>query len=181
MVTARCDLGAIGGYSDPSPQHMSSYLWRFYLEDDVESFRQLLANASYNAWSHTQKGNTGGTGGNAGATIGSPGAALASSPKLTSKNRKASGWNQAGPVSVGQSQKAFANLSLNRSDINSKDAQGVTVLHNAASSTSANAISFASALLGLPLLDLYIQDFESGWTALHRVSNSFSHRLDAQT
>ncbi|KAI9876005.1 MAG: hypothetical protein M1830_007568, partial [Pleopsidium flavum] len=146
---------------------MSSYLWRFYLEDDVESFRQLLANASYNAWSHTQKGNTGGAGGNAGAPIGSPGAALASSPKLTSKNRKASGWTQAGPVSGGISPKTFATLSLNRSDINSKDAHGLTILHHAASSTSANAILFALALLEVPLLDLYIQDVESGWTALY--------------
>lgn len=152
---------------------MSSYLWRFYLEDDVESFRQLLANASSNLVSHTQKGNTGGAGGNAGATLGSPGSALASSPKWTPKSRKTSGYAHGGPTSGGKGQKPFANLSLSRADVNSKDVHGLTILHHSASSTSANAISFALALLEVPSLDLYVQDIESGWTALHRVGQSF--------
>ena len=149
---------------------MSSLLWRFYLEDDVESFRQLLANASHSNRPHASRGNTGATGGNVGVPIGSPGAALASSPRLTAKQRKVSGWTQAGPGSGGKGQKAFANISLGRSDINSTDAQGMTILHHAASSTSANASIFALALLEVPSLDLYVQDAESGWTALHRVS-----------
>lgn len=151
---------------------MSSLLWRFYLEDDVENFRQLLANASHSTRPHAQKGNTGGTGVNAGIPVGSPGATLASSPKLTAKHRKVSGWNLAGQGSGGKSQKAFANVTLTRSDINSTDAQGMTVLHHAASSTSPNASVFALALLGVPSLDLYVQDAESGWTALHRVSGA---------
>ena len=149
---------------------MSSHLWRFYLEDDVESFRQLLANASHSARSYAQKGNIGGTGGNAGIPIGSPVTALASSPKLTPKHRKVSGWTLAGQGSGSKSQKAFANISLSRSDINSTDAQGMTILHHAASSTSPSASLFAFALLEVLLLDLYVQDAESGWTALHRVS-----------
>ena len=150
---------------------MSSLLWRFYLEDDVESFRQVLANASHSARSYAQKGNTGGLGGNAGISIDSPGAAPASSPKLTAKHRKVSGWTQAGQGSGGKSQKAFANITLTRPDVNSTDVQGMTILHHAASSTSSNASLFALALLDVPLLDLYVQDAESGWTALHRVSD----------
>ena len=41
-------------------------------------------------------------------------------------------------------------------------------MHMAASSTAGGADSYASALLQNPLLDLYVQDHESGWTALHR-------------
>lgn len=149
---------------------MSSLLWRFYLEDDVESFQQLLANATHSVRSYPQKGNTGGTGGNVGIPIGSPGATFASSPNLASKQRKVSGWSQAGQGSGGRGQKAFANINLSRSDINSTDAQGMTILHHAASSTSPIASAFAFALLEAPSLDLYIQDVESGWTALHRVS-----------
>ncbi len=148
---------------------MSSLLWRFYLEDDVESFRQLLANAGHNASSYSQKGNIGGTGESVGTPIGSPGAASASSPKLSTKHRKTSGSYHAGQGSGGKYQKAHANLSLGRSEINSTDACGLTILHHAASSTSPNASAFASALLKVPSLDLYIQDLESGWTALHRV------------
>ncbi|KKY21060.1 putative btb domain and ankyrin repeat protein [Diplodia seriata] len=65
---------------------------------------------------------------------------------------------------------AFRHLleGLTRADVNSKDANGLTLLHHAASSTSANALGFATALLEHPLTDLYAQDLENGWTALHR-------------
>jgi alpha-tubulin suppressor-like RCC1 family protein len=53
-------------------------------------------------------------------------------------------------------------------DINSRDGTGLTLLHHAASSSSENALGFAQALLEHPLTDLYIQDAENGWTALHR-------------
>ena len=45
---------------------------------------------------------------------------------------------------------------------------GQTLLHHIASSTSEQAIEFASALIEHPLIDLYLQDYENGWTALHR-------------
>ena len=44
----------------------------------------------------------------------------------------------------------------------------MTLLHHISSSPIENAWKFAFALLQLPTLDLYIQDDESGWTALHR-------------
>ncbi|KAL8872008.1 MAG: hypothetical protein Q9174_002286 [Haloplaca sp. 1 TL-2023] len=57
---------------------------------------------------------------------------------------------------------------LTRTELNLKDSSGCTLLHHIASSTNENAYGFAAALLDLPLLDLYIQDAENGWTALHR-------------
>ena len=57
---------------------------------------------------------------------------------------------------------------LSRADINWKDAQGLTLLHHVTSTQKSSAEDFAEALLQLPLLDLYIQDEENGWTALHR-------------
>jgi hypothetical protein len=63
----------------------------------------------------------------------------------------------------------MANIaSLSRADINSRDPAGLTLLHHAASSTTENAVDFAQALLEHSWTDLYIQDAENGWTALHR-------------
>lgn len=144
---------------------MSTYLWKYYFENDVENFRQLLANASYNAPAVTHRGGASGTGGNTG-TLSSPGTSLATSPILTSKGRKSSGWNL--PSSTTKGSKSSANVNLTRADINSKDFNGVTLLHHIASSCNEHASHFATALLPIPMLDLYIQDLESGWTALHR-------------
>jgi ankyrin repeat protein len=41
-------------------------------------------------------------------------------------------------------------------------------LLRAASSTTENAIAFVEALLEHPAIDIYVQDPESGWNALHR-------------
>lgn len=57
---------------------------------------------------------------------------------------------------------------LSRHEINSRDHAGLTVLLRAASSTHPNARDFVQALLDHPSLDLYAQDSESGWNALHR-------------
>ncbi|SLM33799.1 Regulator of chromosome condensation, RCC1 [Lasallia pustulata] len=143
---------------------MSTYLWKYYLEHDLESFQQLLAGASYIQSAGPQRG----AGANVGATIGSPGAILATSPKIPNKHRKASAPNLATPSSGGKGHRASTHVNLTRADINSKDAHGVTLLHHIASSTDKDATQYASALLEIPLLDLYLQDVESGWTALHR-------------
>lgn len=131
---------------------MSGYLWKYFLEDDVDNFRQVVENVGHNTRLGTQKGFVGWQGGSLGAGLSSPGS-FGTSPTLTSKGRKSMG---------------FSNVSLTRSDINSRDATGLTILHHAASSTSHNAIGFAQALLEHPLTDLYIPDLENGWTALHR-------------
>ncbi|KAF4535226.1 BTB/POZ domain containing protein [Lasiodiplodia theobromae] len=136
---------------------MSGYLWKYYLEDDVEAFRHLLEGAAFPMRPSGPRANTGAQPGQAhpAAFIGSPGS-LGTSPTLTTRARRDFGGT---PRSA---------TGLTRADINAKDANGMTILHHAASSTSENALSFATALLEHPYTDLYAQDFENGWTALHR-------------
>jgi hypothetical protein len=130
-------------------RHMSGHLWKYFLEDDVESFRHLLETASHTTRPGTQKGHVGWQGGSFGATVnGSPGS-YGASPLSNTKSRK--------------SHAPFA-TSLTRSDINSRDGTGMTILHHAASSSSVSAVRFAQALLEHPLTDVYIQDAENGWT-----------------
>jgi alpha-tubulin suppressor-like RCC1 family protein len=76
------------------------------------------------------------------------------------KSRKVSG--QIGNASGAK----VINPVLSRAEINSRDHVGLTLLHRAASSTS--KIGFALALIEHPSIDLYVQDPENGWTALHR-------------
>ena len=135
---------------------MSGYLWKYYLEDDVDNFRRVLLESGYTTRAGgggaTQKGHAGGKE-NIGLGIGSPGS-FGTSPTLVVKSRK----------DVEQQ----AGLTLTRSDINHRDSSGRTLLHLAASSNAENAFEFASALLEHPLTDIYIQDNENAWTALHR-------------
>ena len=135
---------------------MSNLLWKYYLEDDVDRFRRLLANAPHSL-QHSSKGYGGGPG-SCGSVVGSPGG-VGTSPKTVMKSRKVSG-NASGAKG--------AHANLGRAGVNSRDYAGLTILHRAASSTSTNALSFALALIEYPAIDLYIQDKESGWTALHR-------------
>ena len=146
---------------------MSTLLWKSYFEDDVDKFRQVLARATYNISAQSTKSGGGAKGGSHG-IAGSPGATLATSPTLMSKSAKASSWNDSRDSPHTATPKSLANVSLSRADINWRDSQGITLLHCIASSTNENASEYATALLRLPLLDLYIQDEESGWTALHR-------------
>ena len=133
---------------------MSSHLWQFYFEDDVEKFCQVLAHATYNTSASGSRGGPSGRGNSSGA-IGSPGTSLSTSPSLIAKGKRP----QAGHV---------PNATLSRADLNWKDGHGVTLLHHVASSTRKTAHQFALALLEVPLVDPYVQDAESGWTALHR-------------
>jgi alpha-tubulin suppressor-like RCC1 family protein len=135
---------------------MSSHLWQAYYEDDVDIFRQLLAPAVSNVRLHNTKAGPNFHVGSLGSAIGSP-AQHGSSPIHSARSRKP---NTPGGHS--------SHLVLTKSDINWRDAHGLTILHHAASSTSENAIAFATALIEHPLIDLYLQDLENGWTALHR-------------
>ncbi|KAF6227909.1 hypothetical protein HO133_007637 [Letharia lupina] len=145
---------------------MSTLLWKYYFENDAENFRQVLARATYNASAQSTKGGGGGRAGSVG-IAGSPGATLGTSPTL-SKSAKGSSWSNQRAPSGNATPKSLANVTLSRADVNWRDSHGVTLLHHIASSTNENASEFAIALLQLPLLDLYVQDEESGWTALHR-------------
>jgi alpha-tubulin suppressor-like RCC1 family protein len=145
----------------PPLRHMSNLLWRYYHNEEVEKFRHLLSNGSHST-QHTPKGHGGGLGGhNLGSFVGSP-SGFTMSPRAVAKNRKASG--QAGNLGIGK----VSNSGLGRAEVNSRDHAGLTLLHRAVSSSSENAISFAMALLEHPAIDVYTQDMENGWTALHR-------------
>ncbi|KAL9130076.1 MAG: hypothetical protein Q9217_001635 [Psora testacea] len=156
-----CPFGATGSIFRCSIFHlMSSLLWKYYFENDVEQFRYTLGRISH----ITPQPSRGKGGSNA--LSSSPGAALATSPILT-KSRKLS-THHAHAISSSGSLRSDANVSLSRGNINWKDAHGVTLLHLIASSTAPNASEFALALIDSSLLDLCAQDDESGWTALHR-------------
>ncbi|KAI9807563.1 MAG: hypothetical protein M1825_005503 [Sarcosagium campestre] len=149
--------------------HMSSFLWRFFLEDDVESFRQVLAEAICGNPSSGQKGGgaTAGSGGGHGLSGNRLNTKLSSSPKAISKPNKSSG-SAAQSVSGKKGGSKWSNLILTRADINVRDCSGLTLLHHSASMSSQNAIVYATALIEHPLIDIYLQDHENGWTVLHR-------------
>ncbi|PVI05046.1 hypothetical protein DM02DRAFT_517328 [Periconia macrospinosa] len=132
---------------------MSGYLWKYYFEDDVDSFRLVLESATHPSRTGAQKSFAGRQGGyHSNALNHSPGS-YGASPVSSAKARKITGANT---------------LTLTRADLNSRDGAGMTLLHHTASSTSANALVFAQALLDQPLTDVYVQDTENGWTPLHR-------------
>lgn len=132
---------------------MSGYLWKYYLQDDVDNFRHVLATPAHTNRPATHKSFTTWQPGTSPAPVnGSPGSYNAS-PIASAKARK---MGTAAPAN------------LTRFDINSRDAAGMTILHHAASSVAESAVDFAQALLEHPWTDLYIQDAENGWTALHR-------------
>lgn len=135
---------------------MSSNLWRYFYDDDVGKFRQYLATATLS--SGPAKSQNSGFAGSSSFKIGSPGA-LATSPK-TPKSRKSAGHAHNIHLAKG--------ATLTRADLNAKDNLGRTLLHHAVSSQKESAIEFVQALLDTPLVDIYAQDLESGWTALHR-------------
>ncbi|EWC46891.1 hypothetical protein DRE_03903 [Drechslerella stenobrocha 248] len=139
---------------------MSSHLWRAYFENDLEKFRSLLG---------LSEDRTGGTRESAtGSLIDETLSSLPSPPRrypVSSLGNNAVG-------SVGDSRPII----MNRFQINSRlpantivnqlaPAAGVTLLHHAA---VANKLEFVEALLNHPQTDIFLQDFESGWTGLHR-------------
>ncbi|KAF1836145.1 hypothetical protein BDW02DRAFT_494358 [Decorospora gaudefroyi] len=134
---------------------MSGYLWKYYLEDDVDNFRHVLATPTQTNRAAAQKSFAGWQGAGHGTTLNSSPGSYNASPIPSAKGRK---------MGMG----AGAAAKLNRSDINSRDAAGLTILHHAASSTAESAVEFAQALLEHQWTDVYIQDAENGWTALHR-------------
>lgn len=143
----------------PPAQPMSSLLWKYYHDEDVDRFRHLLSNGSTNQYA-TPKTHGGNTiaGHNFGSSVGSP-AGYGTSPKNVMKTR---------PTGKQGSATKGGNVVVTKADVNSRDHAGLTLLHRAVSSTSELAMSFATALLEHPAVDLHVQDLENGWTALHR-------------
>ncbi|OQE46047.1 hypothetical protein PENCOP_c001G03255 [Penicillium coprophilum] len=146
---------------------MSNRLWECFIQDDVERFQRFLANATF-----AGPRAAGGSGGPSGAATnlsskaGSPGSMIASSPNPSkSKKNLESSLGASVPDRVAFSR---GSATLSRADVNVRDHYGRTLLHHVASSTKPTALKFARALLDVPLVDIYAQDWESGWTALHR-------------
>ncbi|KIH94227.1 BTB/POZ domain-containing protein [Sporothrix brasiliensis 5110] len=153
-----------------------SQLWSCYIADNVERFRRLLALTGHSAqaaavWNANAGAASGGgsAGGGGGGPSGSGDAG--SSPHGTSprapagKPRKASGFGAGfGPAKAG----AGGGGTIGKAEINSRDHAGLTLLLRAAASTSETGILFVEALLEHPAIDIYVQDPESGWNALHR-------------
>lgn len=144
----------IGSFSLATNTHMSHILWKFYLEDNVEKFEAFLT-GGHAALAQKNHGAT--HVGSIGAIVGSPG--TGGSPRTTQKNRKPSGF--AG-TSKGHS------TILSRAEVNSRDVSGLTLLHRVVSSKSESSMRYAVALIEHPSIDIYVQDLENGWTALHR-------------
>ncbi|KAF7593485.1 hypothetical protein BBP40_011396, partial [Aspergillus hancockii] len=142
---------------------MSSKLWEYFLRDDVDSFRRFLATASYTSGGQRASG----PGGPSNFKIGSPGGTISSSASSSSKNKKLSGTSPGSPA-PDRGNVPRGGRTLSREDLNARDQSGRTLLHLVASSTKPSATGFAIALLEAPFVDIYVQDLESGWTALHR-------------
>ncbi|OBT45947.1 hypothetical protein VE00_04261 [Pseudogymnoascus sp. WSF 3629] len=138
---------------------MSNLLWRAYLEDDVDRCRNLLGNGAQ----LTSKGQGApfGHGGSLGTIASSPGAAQGAASPRNVKSKKSLGH-------MGTSGAKNPTSGLTKADINSRDSQGLTILHRAVSSHTAESMDIALTLIEHPLIDLYVQDKENGWTALHR-------------
>ncbi|KAF9875954.1 BTB/POZ domain-containing protein [Colletotrichum karsti] len=134
---------------------MSHLLWKYYWENDVDRFRRLLAPAGHSTQAVTRSPGIG-----PGPSGGSPGG-YGTSPRNV-KPRKSSA------VGINPGASKNSNTTLGKPEINSRDHAGLTVLLRAASSTNLDAIFFVQALLEHPSIDLYVQDPESGWNALHR-------------
>ncbi|KAJ5923208.1 hypothetical protein N7454_008453 [Penicillium verhagenii] len=148
---------------------MSSKLWEFFIQDDVESFQLFLANATF-AGPRAAGGSGGASIGPPTASLtykgGSPGSMISLSPN-PQKQKKILGLS---PGTSAPERPGFqrGNATLSRADVNARDHYGRTLLHHIASSPKATAAKFARALLNIPFLDIYAQDWENGWTALHR-------------
>ncbi|GFF80438.1 hypothetical protein IFM60648_05739 [Aspergillus lentulus] len=142
---------------------MISTLWESFLRDDVESFRRCLANASYTSGSQRPFG----AGGSPGFKAGSLGG-VAPSSLLSSKDKKLSGTSPGATTPDRNTGGPRPGKALSRAELNTRDHYGRTLLHLVSSSQKPSAIHFATSLLEIPFLDLYAQDWESGWTALHR-------------
>src|SRR5271170_3220120 len=120
---------------------MSAHLWRYFLQQDVDAFRQFVADATFTSAGSLRAG----IGNNVSHKIGSPTAASSPAAPLL-KTRKSLGGPQHG--TKGQEGKSQGQrVALTRADINSRDGFGRTLLHHAASSRQSDAVEFVMALM----------------------------------
>ncbi|KAL8810050.1 MAG: hypothetical protein Q9200_002883 [Gallowayella weberi] len=146
---------------------MSAPLWRSFFDNDVDQFRHLLANATFVSVAPHSKAYPGGFPAPTGASAANSSTSLGTSPILSHKGKRTASGPLHGASSA-RGVKSSASLVLTRTDVNIRDASGCTLLHHLASSTNEEAIHFVNALLEVQWVDLYAQDAENAWTALHR-------------
>lgn len=139
---------------------MSHLLWKYFWENDVEKFRRLLAPAGQSSQSLSKSPAIGSLG--SPGTFHTGGSPLGASPRPSNKGRRVSG------PGAGPSRPKTGNTGLGRAEVNSRDYAGLTVLLRAASSAEPNACDFVRALIDHSAIDIYAQDTENGWNALHR-------------
>lgn len=137
---------------------MSHLLWKYFWENDVDRFRRLLAPAGLSSQT-TAKNPAVGVGAS---YLGVSPGSIGTSPRATTKPRKTPGYSS----SHGRAKDGGAGLG--KAEVNSRDHAGLTLLLRASSSPDPNALAFVQALIDHPHIDLYAQDPESGWNALHR-------------
>lgn len=135
---------------------MSGKLWEFFLRDDVESFRSVLASASYKTSGATPNAKAGGAG-----------SVIASSPGTFHRSKRLGDASPGTPL-PDRCTTSRPGRTIAREELNARDHHGRSLLHHVASSPKPTAIDFAILLLETPFIDIYAQDWESGWTALHR-------------
>ncbi|KAJ5329738.1 hypothetical protein N7452_010128 [Penicillium brevicompactum] len=145
---------------------MSSKLWEYFIYDDVDGFQRYLANATFAGPRAAGAGGASGAAANVSLKTASPGSTIASSPN-PAKGKKALATSPDTPL-PDRSTPQRGNVRLSRAAINARDHYGRTLLHHIASSRKPTASEFARSLLEVPSVDIYVQDAESGWTALHR-------------
>ncbi|CAK7566316.1 MAG: hypothetical protein SEPTF4163_004256 [Sporothrix epigloea] len=148
-----------------------SQLWSCYIADNVERFRRLLAPKGHSAqaaavWNTNAVGSGPGGGLSGSSSLGDIGGSpYVTSPRAsTGKSRKSSNHGY-GNI---QAKSGAAGGIIGKNEVNSRDHAGLTILLRAAASPSGNAVHFVQALLEHPAIDIYVQDPESNWNALHR-------------
>jgi inhibitor of Bruton tyrosine kinase len=137
-------------------------LWQYFLQNDLDGFQKLLADATFNCGSQKVPGSHVSHKNNS-LTLPS------TSPRNTfMKSRKSLDYTIKAISTPGKPEQHLRQVNLSRADVNAKDVFGRTILHLAASSANSTALGFVETLLRTPLIDPYVQDLESGWTPLHR-------------
>lgn len=128
---------------------MSYFLWEYFYNEEFNKFQKLLSESSQDTLPlHSVKIRN---------SSSHPDNDENNSPlRHLSNRRRTSGY------------KDTLHSGLSRAEINSRDYAGLTILHRVVSSKSIYMIPFAKALLDHPAINIYAQDTENGWTALHR-------------
>lgn len=134
---------------------MSHLLWEYYYNEELDKFRKLLrGNFQETSQSYLIRRVNSNIHGTINGNV--------VNPKAFAKQRRTSGQNE------NLSGVREPHYIIGRTEINSRDCNGLTLLHRAVSSTSSLMNEFAISLLDHPSIDIYVQDRENGWTPLHR-------------